>query len=133
MRIALALLLVSVASTASASSKHWHENGGHSKKHAVRDDDRDARDCYFHSGDVRIIREYYQPRYRDLPPGLAKKLRRTGHLPPGWQKKMEPVPVVVERQLIALPPGYRRGYIDGAVVVYVPRTNVIVDIVAIFG
>lgn len=25
---------------------------------------------------------------KDLPPGLEKKLERTGELPPGWQKKI---------------------------------------------
>jgi hypothetical protein len=46
---------------------------------------------------------------------------------------MEPLPVVVERQLVVLPPDYRRGVIDGYAVVYNPRTQVIVDIVAVFG
>ncbi|PYR61723.1 MAG: hypothetical protein DMF85_01520 [Acidobacteria bacterium] len=78
-----------------------------------------------------MIREYYAPRYRALPPGLQKKYQRTGHLPPGWQKKLEPLPVVVERRLIVLPPQYRRGVMDGYVVVYEPRTQVIIDIVAV--
>ncbi|HEY6211780.1 MAG TPA: hypothetical protein VIW45_05815, partial [Vicinamibacterales bacterium] len=73
------------------------------------------------------------PRYRSLPPGLAKKYARTGHLPPGWERRMEPLPVVVERQLVALPPEYRRGYIDGSIVVYSPRTHVMIDVVAIVG
>ena len=67
-----------------------------------------------------------------LPPGLAKKFARTGHLPPGWERKMEPLPVAVERDLVVLPPGYRRGYIDGSIVVYVPRTQVVIDVVPLF-
>lgn len=131
----LLLFLIPVAS-ATAKPKHWHDDDKHWKTHAEdRDDDRDRRDasCYFRAHDVHIIREYYEPRYRRLPPGLAKKYYRTGHLPPGWQKKMEPLPVAVERDLIVLPPGYERGYIDGAVVVYSPRTQVVIDIVALFG
>jgi hypothetical protein len=46
---------------------------------------------------------------------------------------MEPLPVVVERELVVLPSGYQRGYIDGAVVVYSPRTRVMIDVVAVLG
>jgi hypothetical protein len=64
---------------------------------------------------------------------LQKKLYRNGHLPPGWERRMQPMPVTVERQLVALPNAYNRGYIDGYAVVYSPRTQVVVDIVAVFG
>jgi hypothetical protein len=40
---------------------------------------------------------------------------------------------VVERQLVPVPVGYRRGIIDGFAVVYSPRTGVIVDVTALFG
>jgi len=82
--------------------------------------------------DVQVIREYYAPQYRRLPPGLQKKLRRTGQLPPGWQKKYQPFPVVLERQLVTLPRGYRRGIIDRQAVVFDPRTHVIVDVAVLF-
>jgi hypothetical protein len=123
---------VLTAATASAKPKHWHDDDKHWNKH---DDDRDERheaNCYFRHEDIRIVREYYEPRYRALPPGLAKKYYRTGHLPPGWEKKIEPVPVAVERRLVVLPPNYRRGYIDGSMVVYSPSTHVVVDVVALF-
>jgi hypothetical protein len=81
---------------------------------------------------VRVIREYYTPRYRNLPPGLRKKYARTGQLPPGWRKKMEPFPVVVERELVVLPSGYQRGVLDGHAVIYNPRTQVIVDVAVLF-
>jgi len=120
------------ASTASAKPKHWHDDDKHWNRHDDGRDERHEANCYFWHDDVRIIREYYQPRYRALPPGLAKKYDRTGHLPPGWEKKMEPLPVAVERRLVVLPPEYRRGYIDGSIVVYSPRTHVVVDVVALF-
>jgi hypothetical protein len=128
MRPILAVLFLSLvqSSTAIAAPKHWHDDEKHGKK-------RENASCYFRHDDVRVIREYYEPRYRSLPPGLAKKYYRTGHLPPGWEKKMEPLPVAIERQLIVLPPGYRRGYIDGSVVVYSPQSWVMVDVVALFG
>ena len=82
--------------------------------------------------ETQIIREYYAPRYRNLPPGLQKKLQRTGQLPPGWQKRFEPFPVTLERQLVALPAGYRRGVMDGHAVIFDDRTHVIFDVAVLF-
>jgi len=138
MRLTLGVLLLSLLPAAPAAANHWHENEKHWKKHRnahdddERDVDHDAANCYFQPRDVRLIREYYEPRYRRLPPGLAKKFYRTGRLPPGWEKKMEPLPVAVERQLVVIPSGYRRGYIDGSIVVYSPRRQVMIDIVTLF-
>jgi len=122
MRQLIGVLLMTVVSAApvSAKGKHWHG------------DEQHGANCYFRREDVRVIREYYAPRYRSLPPGLAKKYYRTGQLPPGWQKKLEPIPVAVDRRLVVLPDDYRRGYIDGSVVVYSPRTHIIVDVVSVF-
>ncbi len=86
----------------------------------------------FSNRDVRVLREYYAPRYKKLPPGLQKKLARGGQLPPGWQKKIEPMPVVLERDMVVLPPDYRRGVIDGHAVVYNPKTQVILDVTVLF-
>jgi hypothetical protein len=137
MKRTLCALLLAVLPASPVAAKHWHDDQKHFKRHADADDD-DDRDhhrarCYFEPHDVRIIREYYEPRYRSLPPGLAKKMNRTGHLPPGWERRIEPLPVAVERQLVVLPPGYRRGYIDGSVVVYSSATRVTIDVVALFG
>ena len=30
-----------------------------------------------------------QKKHKQLPPGLQKKLERTGELPPGWEKKLQ--------------------------------------------
>jgi hypothetical protein len=68
--------------------------------------------------DVEVVRRYYAPKYRNLPPGLQKKYARTGQLPPGWQKKMEPLAAAVERECTPLPAGYRRGVIDAHAVIY---------------
>lgn len=132
------LLLGSLLLSSPAFAKHWHEDDGHWNKHSHHDDDdRDfdhrSEGCYFEPRDVRVISEYYGPRYHNLPPGLQKKLYRTGRLPPGWEKRMEPLPVVVERQLVPVPSGYRRGFIDGYAVVYNQRTQVIFDVTAVFG
>ena len=91
-----------------------------------------AVNIVFSPREVTLIRTHYAPRYRNLPPGLQKKLARTGQLPPGWQKKMEPFPAALERDLIGLPPGYRRGVMDGHAVIYHAITHAILDIASLF-
>ena len=86
----------------------------------------------FSTGDVKLIREHYAPQYRQLPPGLYKKLVRTGTLPPGWQKKMQPFPLALARRLAPLPDGFHRGVINGQAVIYNSRTRVIGDVTVLF-
>lgn len=104
------------------------------RRYAARDrhDVRGDVHVVFSTGDARVVREYYAPRYRRLPPGLAKKYARTGHLPPGWQRKIQPLPWEVERRLSILPREYRRGVIDDQAVIYAPRTGVIIDATIVF-
>ena len=89
------------------------------------------RDRYFGSRDVYVIREYYRPYYRPLPPGLRHRYYRAGYLPAGWARKVRPVPVYVERDLVAIPRGYRRSLIDGHVVVHNDR-GFILDVAVLF-
>jgi hypothetical protein len=107
------------------------KRGKHHESVDVRAADSRAH-LSFAPREVQVIREYYAPRYRRLPPGLQKKYRRTGHLAPGWQKKLEPFPVVIERQLFVVPGGYRRGVVDRHAVVFNTRTHVINHVVALF-
>ena len=86
----------------------------------------------FHERDVQIIRAHYAPRYRNIPPGLAKKVARGGSLPPGWQKKFEPFPVALERGLPPLPAGYQRGVIDGHAVIFNQKSQTIIDVAVLF-
>ena len=86
----------------------------------------------FSTREIAVIRDYYAPRYRSLPPGLQKKLARTGQLPPGWQKKFEPFPADIERRLVTLPAGYRRGVVDGHAVIFDDRTHVLIDATVLF-
>jgi hypothetical protein len=131
---ALAILLLAAPAIASAGpDEHGKKvRRGHTRVEAVETPRiahrRGASDVYFTPSRVQVIREYYGPRSRSLPPGLQKKLYRTGQLPPGWQRKLSPFPVVVERRLGPLPSYYRRGVIDNYAVVYDPRRNVIVDV-----
>jgi hypothetical protein len=64
-----------------------------------------------------------------LPPGLERQLRQRGTLPPGLQSKIQPLPVELERQLTAIPTGYRRVVIAGNVIVMNPTTGLIYDII----
>lgn len=81
--------------------------------------------------DIEIIRTHYAPKYRNLPPGLQKKVARGKPLPPGWQKKMEPFPASLDRILVPLPGGYHRGVYEGHAVIYHPITHAILDIVSL--
>ena len=120
-------------------AQHWHDDREHWDKHAKHHEDEEDREldrtlegCYFQPADVHVISDGYAPRSRSLPPGLKKKFYRTGHLPPGWEQKIEPVPVDVERRLVTIPKDYRRGIIDGYVVLYVPKSGAILDSVVLF-
>jgi hypothetical protein len=111
------------------------DKGGKQKKrkHAVAHAEGSSVNVHvaFGTREVEVLRTHYAPRYRSLPPGLAKKYARTGQLPPGWQKKMEPMPVVIERELVALPAGYRRGVIEGHAVIY-NSSGMIIDVAVLF-
>ena len=85
----------------------------------------------FSSEETRIVREHYNAKFRNLPPGLQKKLARGGQLPPGWQKKVEAFPPELERRLPSLPAGHHRGIMDGHALIYSPSGG-IVDVTALF-
>jgi hypothetical protein len=131
--IALGSLLLQATASAEA---HKDKPKKQAAREAGRVDDRSdtrvAVRIVFTSADVRIIRSHYEPRYRNLPPGLRKKVARGGQLPPGWQKKFEPFPVDLDRRLPPLAPGYRRGVLDGHAVIYDTRSHVLIDVAELF-
>jgi len=127
MKLIFGVVLLTMMATTPVAGPASHDD----QKGAHKRSQERVRFSYFPPQDVRLIRDYYGPRTRTLPPGLAKKYERTGQLPRGWQKKIEPLPVAIERRMVVLPPEYRRGYVDGVVVVYSPRTQVVVDIAAV--
>jgi len=126
-RLLLSVVLMLAASVVVVDAKGHAQRG-----HASGSQLSGSVHVVFSTEDVRVIREYYAPRYRSLPPGLQKKYARTGQLPPGWQKKMQPLDPVVERRLVALPAGYSRGIVDGRAVIYDDRTHVMVDMAVVF-
>jgi len=109
-------------------AKHHDDDCDHDRHYRGRYHDDDDRDEHGHG------REGLPPglakRDGRLPPGLERQLVRRGHLPPGLEERMEPVPYTVCRRLPPLPEGARRGYIGGHVVVYNPRSSVILDVFA---
>jgi hypothetical protein len=135
-----ALVLTGAVVSADKNGKHKkHKDGKHASHSEERDDRRDDRRggksvdvrLVWGARDVEVIRTHYVPRYRNLPPGLAKKYARTGQLPPGWQKKMAPFPADLERRCAPLPTGYRRGVIDAHAVIYNDR-GAIIDVAVLF-
>jgi hypothetical protein len=118
------------------SAEHQKPNTHKDVKPAVNSGDTTASTAVavhvsWSAHDVEVIRGYYAPRYRNLPPGLQKKYARTGQLPPGWQKKMEPLPASLERGCAPLPGGYRRGVIDAHAVIY-DSHGTIIDVAVLF-
>ena len=109
--------------------KHWKH-----RHHGDRDYDdhryRGRRGRYFSDREVYLVREYYRPRYR-YEPRSRHGYYRSGYLPRGWHGRVRPYPVYVERELVVLPRGYRRGIIDGHAVVY-NRGGLIIDLAVLF-
>jgi hypothetical protein len=95
----------------------------------------------FGNDERRIITEWFHDpaNSSNLPPGLAKRehlppvlqkqLIKNGRLPPGLEKKMEPLPRVLEVRLSRLPEGRRRIVIGGNVILMDETTSMIVDII----
>ena len=110
-----------------------HEGKGKSKRQNDDDDSGgDHNSRYFRREDYNTIERYYTGP-RNLPPGLRKKYYRTGTLPPGWQKKLQPFSPDLVRQLPPPPANCDRGYIDGVAVVYDRTSRVILDSIDLIG
>lgn len=120
--------------------KHWKHRRQHyyddDRDHYRHyDDDRDhyrrgsRHGRYFSEREVYLVREYYRPRYRYERP--RHRYYRSGYLPRGWHRRIHRYPVYVEREVIVLPHGYRRGIIDGHAVVYNSR-GLILDVAVLF-
>ena len=99
---------------------------------ASREPVRQETSIHFSVDQVRVIKSYYAPRKSQLyRPDSRRSPARTGQLPPGWQKKMEPLPATIERDLH----GCRTvspGVIDGHAVVYSSRAGTIIDVAVLF-
>jgi hypothetical protein len=155
-RLLFVTLTGALLATAFTNDALAKDKGKDTGKRAVvrsdsRDHDRRGRDTYdddrrrpdyrhdkiyradrrFRQRDIVVVREYYRPYYRPVVRDVRYVYVRHKNLPPGWQKKIRPVPVYVERDLEPIPYGYRRGIIDGHLVVHNDR-GFIFDIAVLF-
>lgn len=124
--------LIPLFSALSFAGKSYGKDPGKGKKKGQKENHGDHDSRYFRNEDYGAIDRYYSGP-RNLPPGLRKKYYRTGTLPPGWQKKLQPFPPELIRQLPPPPPNCERGYIDGVAVVYDRTTRVILDSIDLVG
>jgi len=91
----------------------------------------------FSAQDREIIRDYYGHKRASLPPGLAKKsklppglsrqVERSGHLPPGLERKR--LPRDLEQRLSPVPDGHVRLRVGADVVLMDGQTELILDVV----
>lgn len=101
----------------------------------VHDRDYDVR-VVFSDRDRALIRDFYAPRHKGLPPGLAKqgkvppghamKLRRGAPIPQGHSWRA--MPRELEDRLSRLPEGYVRIIVGADIGIMNVRTRVVVDL-----
>ncbi|HEY7306132.1 MAG TPA: hypothetical protein VH601_18545 [Bryobacteraceae bacterium] len=120
----ISLVLLSGAAVCAKDKDKDKDKDDHGKGKGKGKASKDWR--YFRQEDYPAVERYYSGPH-DLPPGLRKKYYRTGKLPPGWEKKMQPFPPELVRELPPPPPDCERGYIDGVAVVYDRNTRIILD------
>jgi hypothetical protein len=126
----LTFLLASSAAALGGCEIHprYGEVGIHDRHYDVR--------VVFSDHDRVLIRDYYGPPPRGLPPGLAKqgkvppghawKMRRHGPIPPevAWR----PLPYDLDRRLSRLPDGYVRVIVGADIGIMDVRTRVVLDV-----
>ncbi len=135
MKTVTSIILATALCTGSLyADKPSHAGKGKSKEHKKQHKNKKK---HFSSREQGNIQAYY----RSLPPGLAKKLRRGGDLPAGWQKKVnvgqpipqeylmyaKPVPRELEYQLTAGPVGSKILQLADRVVRIEAGTNMVLD------
>ncbi len=139
MRIIVSLVAVALlASTSVYAKKPEHAGQGKKEKKQKQHKKKHQQQVKsFSTGERSTIQNYY----RNLPPGLQKKLRRTGELPPGWEKKVnvgkplpqeyitiaKPIPYELEAQLPAGPIGSKLLQIADRVVRVEAGTNMVIE------
>jgi hypothetical protein len=125
-------LALAATVTLSANAKNKDSKRAAKKEAVATDVAPEATYVHFSLAEEQLIREYYAPRYRSLPPGLQKKVERGGQLPPGWRKKVQPFPYEIERRLAPMPRDCRRGVVDGHAVIYRTGSETVIDVAVLF-
>jgi hypothetical protein len=132
-------MVFAVAASVSFAQGHGNGHGnGHGHDQDRHGNDEDVRSYEFSDRDGDAMRDWYHDHRSSLPPGLAKKdrlpaglerqLEVRGTLPPGLQKRIEPVPVDLERHMPPPPPDCSHVVIGGHVVLLNRRTNVVMAV-----
>lgn len=130
--VVVAMLLTVVGNFAFAQGRgHGRKHARNEKRANTRGNNADVR-FVFSSQDREVLSGWYRDHENNLPPGLAKRdrlppglarqLRERGTLPPGLQKKIEPLPVELERRLPPPPSGCSRVIIGGNIVLMDTKT-----------
>lgn len=125
-------LALAATVTLSANAKNKDSKRAAKKEAVATNVAPEATYVHFSLAEEQLIREYYAPRYRSLPPGLQKKVERGGQLPPGWRKKVQPFPYEIERRLAPMPRDCRRGVVDGHAVIYRTGSETVIDVAVLF-
>ena len=69
---------------------YGEDSNQHGHKHGKRIPQAQFCGPYFKPGYASFFHDYYSEHdYENLPPGLRKHMQKTGHLPPGLEKKAE--------------------------------------------
>ena len=126
------LTLVVLLLTRPAAPAHWHDDAARVRWYAAHHAElasaqpNDASGCLLPPDNVAVAAEHYR---RQHPwSGGEYRLSRGTHLPRNWEDRLEPLPVLVDRRLIALPHGLRRDLLDGNIVIYDVDRETIVDV-----
>ena len=130
--ILVTALALAATVTLSANGRQGTRSGRRRKKRSPQTVAPEATYVHFSLAEEQVIREYYAPRYRSLPPGLQKKVERGGQLPPGWRKKVQPFPYEIERRLAPMPRDCRRGVVEGHAVIYRTGSERVIDVAVLF-
>ena len=92
MKVFTSFILASLLCSGSLyAKKPEHAGNGNKGKKEKKHKNYKKQNKHFSSKDANMINSYY----KNLPPGLQKKMKKGGQLPPGWSKKVsigKPVP-----------------------------------------
>ncbi len=133
-RLLYRLMLSGLLLSGAVWAKHWHEDQDDWKwhwQHGLEDENgghRHGKGCYFEPHDLHLIAAYYAQLHATSSVE-EKKIHRNDQLPHGWETRMDLLPAALEHMLVPVPPGYRRGIIDGSAVVYNLQSGIAMDAV----
>lgn len=143
MQTARTCALAAILALTALSTPAYAGKGKGNHKHQGKNDVGITLEADIHFGkavftvkEQRIVREYFRSEGADLPPGLAKRkslppglqkqLHRTGHLPPGLEKRR--LPSGLKARLPRYDGPYERTIIGNDLILLDPKTGLILDV-----